>query len=78
MQALDLDYNKLVGITTDGAPSMAGIRSGLVGPVMGKMAFFGFGSATFLSLHITPTEPLCQAAANGTCHEYCEACCQLY
>ena len=38
MQALDLGYNKLVGITTDDAPSVAGIRSGLVGLIMGKMA----------------------------------------
>ena len=31
-----------------------------------------------LVLHNTPTEPLCQASANGICYEYREARCQLY
>ena len=58
MQALDLDYNKLVGITTDGAPSMAGVRSGLVGLVVGKIASLGLDQPHF-SHYMLHQQKLC-------------------
>ena len=66
---MKLPWNKLVGLTTDGAPAMCGQKSELVGRIREKMRE-NHAVKLSLSLHHTPGIIVWLGPENVTCYEH--------